>query len=310
MRSLIKIFRIFLWLACLLLITLGIAYATLGFIFSEHRVIKMIEDGCRGYTQRECRLDHFRWSIFSGIRAGGCALSEPIDFTYGEAFSFKELRFTLDLSSLIHRRFRVGSLTLFSPRLNLFRSREGQWNYADLSRMSLARPAAGQYASSAAPAVLLLSRVSITDAEVNYQDRAAGELFQVRGLNIAASDVSGLRPFDMRLSFTLRRGDREYACAGTIRVDPINKALSVAQGTVDMGSERMELAGSVTLPGDAADTAFDLRLKGSSKIIDSFTGPSLWSPVIRFFQGDTADVSITGTPGKIKVAFNRGGKKS
>lgn len=309
MRVLIKLFRIFLWLVCLILLMLGIAYGALSLIFSESRVIKMLKDGCRGYTQRECRLEHFRWSIFSGIRVSGFALSEPVDFSYGEFISCKDLRFTLDLPSLFYRRVRVGDLSVRSPKVNVSRADNGQWNFVDLASIPMHHAPIGPYASTVTPAVLMLSRVSIADGEVNYQDRTGCELLQVSGLNITAADVSILRPFNVHLSFTLHRAGREYLCAGIVEIDLQGKMLAVDRVTVDKGSDRMELSGTVAHLGDAANTAFDLHLTGSSKVIESFTGASPWSPVIRFFQGDTADVAITGTPGKIKVAFNRGVEK-
>ncbi|MDX1517666.1 MAG: AsmA family protein [Woeseiaceae bacterium] len=106
------------------------------------------------------------------------------------------------LPLLLRREISVGSAELDSLSLNLQVKRDGTTNWQDLAESGDAEQTADE--DGGAPATLDIASISVTNANLRYDDASAGARYLLSNLNIRTGAVTPGKPVDLDAGFDFR----------------------------------------------------------------------------------------------------------
>lgn len=137
------------------------------------------------------------------IEMGKTQLGNAPGFGNEPFFSFDRARLSVKVMPLLLRReISVGSAELDALSLNLQVKRDGTTNWQDLAASDDTGQAAGE--EGGAPATLDIASVSVTNANLRYDDAAAGARYLLSNLNIRTGAVTPGKPVDLDAGFDFR----------------------------------------------------------------------------------------------------------
>ncbi len=137
------------------------------------------------------------------IEMGKTQLGNAPGFGNEPFLSFDRARLSVKVMPLLLRReISVGSAELDALSLNLQVKRDGTTNWQDLAQSDDTGQAAGE--EGGAPATLDIASVSVTNANLRYDDAAAGARYLLSNLNIQTGAVTPGKPVDLDAGFNFR----------------------------------------------------------------------------------------------------------
>ena len=139
-----------------------------------------------------------------GISMGAAELSNADGFGNEPFARIESAELRVGLLPLLSRRVEVDRANLSGLRLNLARAASGTTNWDDLARDGAAPAAAADDADAAGAGVdISVGAVEIADAEVTWQDVAAGQNWRLSDLNLTASGFDPGNAFPVEVGFAL-----------------------------------------------------------------------------------------------------------
>ncbi len=243
-------------LVAVLMIAAGIA---VRFYFNEARLRALLLPPVRAALGREVDISSISIDLFRGIKIGGFTVKE----TDGKAdfIKVKELGLSYSLLPLLEKRLEIGRVWLENPTVNVWRNRDGSFNFSDLKML---RPEPGNItgdnqtkvatpdnpAAKALPLALVVQRCDITGATVTFVDK----LKELPNVNLTADlntklDLGNLKPESIKvvgkLEFKLQAEYKSLTpgAVGTIEFD---RRKIVYKVDIKQKNEACTLSGSLS----------------------------------------------------------------
>ncbi|MBV9669928.1 MAG: AsmA family protein, partial [Acidobacteriales bacterium] len=166
------------------------------------------------------------------IRVNDVNIGEDPAFSTGSPFATaQQLDVSVKLLPLLSKDIQVNSVELISPKVQLVRNAQGQWNYSTLGGESKSTKT-----SSSSNQQLSVNKLKLTDGSVTIVDSfhtagASPSPATMRStydhINLELDDYAPGKPFDINLSANLPgQGNQSLALKG--RIGPINQTNSAA----------------------------------------------------------------------------------
>jgi len=227
--------KLLLWAGGLLVVLLVVAAVALKFYFNEARLRSLLLPPVRTALGREVDISSISIDLFRGIKIGGLVVKE----TDGETnfVKVKELGLSYSLLPLLEKRLEIGRVWLDNPTVNIWRNRDGSFNFSDLKilqpkpenaadKNQTQAAAADNSTAKALPLALVVQRCDITGATVTFVDK----LKELPNVNLTADlktklDLGNLKPESIKaagkLKFNLQAEFKSLtpSAAGTIEFD-------------------------------------------------------------------------------------------
>jgi AsmA protein len=144
-----------------------------------------------------------------GIVLGAAELSNAAGFGEAPFARIEGAELYVGLLPLLSRRVEVDRASLSGLRLNLARNAQGVTNWDDLARTGGADAAAAPddaAAGGAGNVDISVGAIEIADAEVAWNDAAAGQDWRLSNFNLTASDFDPGQAFPLSIGFELGPG--------------------------------------------------------------------------------------------------------
>ncbi len=157
------------------------------------------------------------WSVFPwlGVEIGETQLSNAKGFGDAPFARIAAVQARVKLLPLLRKEVEMSTLVLDGLQLNLAKDKNGRSNWADLLPAESAKAPASDKAKDAESAMplaaLAIGGIEIRDAQVVWDDRAAGGKQQIEKLNLTVGAIRGGQPVDVDLDFVAKSGKPEIA---------------------------------------------------------------------------------------------------
>ncbi len=197
------------------IIVLLVVIASAAIIFIVNK--GLVEDQMKKALNRHVQIQDVKvgiFSVLSGIEVKGVAISnfkteKQLEALKGKPVAandlfvgMESLRLKLKFLPLLKRNFELKEMVLYSPRVNIARSKAGQFNFADLTRPKkltaeereeLAKKDAEPSKPLTAddlPVAVNIGEVGIRNGTINYYDGKFDQRFQVYKLTAVVSRIA------------------------------------------------------------------------------------------------------------------------
>jgi hypothetical protein len=251
--------KFLLWAGGLLVVLLIVAGIALKFYFNEARLRSLLLPPMREALGREVDISSISIDLFRGIKIGGLEVKEAD----GKADFIKvaELGLSYSLLPLLEKRLEIGRVWLEKPIVNVWRNRDGSFNFSDLKVLQ-SEPekvtgdtqtqvaTSDNSAAQALPLALVVQRCDVTGAIVSFVDKRK----ELPNVNLTADlktklDLGNLNPESIKVAGKLEFGlQAEYksltpSAAGTIEFD---RQKIIYKVDIKQKNEACTLSGSVS----------------------------------------------------------------
>jgi len=251
--------KFLLWAGGLLVVLLIVAGIALKFYFDEARLRSLLLPPMREALGREVDISSISIDLFRGIKIGGLEVKEAD----GKADFIKvaELGLSYSLLPLLEKRLEIGRVWLEKPIVNVWRNRDGSFNFSDLKVLQ-SEPekvtgdtqtqvaTSDNSAAQALPLALVVQRCDVTGAIVSFVDKRK----ELPNVNLTADlktklDLGNLNPESIKVAGKLEFGlQAEYksltpSAAGTIEFD---RQKIIYKVDIKQKNEACTLSGSVS----------------------------------------------------------------
>ncbi|NLR76924.1 AsmA family protein [Leeia aquatica] len=260
-------------LLVLLAVGIGILFATFDPNDYKDRIVTAVRD----QTQRELKIGgKIELVIFPniGLKLHDVSLSEyqkPDEFA-----RLTELRAGVRLMPLLDRRVEVDAVTVDGLQLHLRRDEQGKLNIDDLMQPK-PKPAGEERKFS-----LQMARLTLTQAQLDWQDAVSKQTARVQGLNLEATDIDPEKGAQLKLDTQLSAGTLEAPTAlvegklglsGALAMQASTKALD-AKGLLLTfnGSAQQQKGLALKVTGDAHYEAQQLAANQLEVLLDQSAG--------------------------------------
>jgi AsmA protein len=302
-----KALRIFLILLGSLVGLVVIAAIVLPLIIDPNDYKGRIADAVREQTGRELVIEgDIGLSVFPwlGFDIGATRLGNAPGFGDQPFAEIGAVQARLKLLPLLSREVEMDTLVLEGLRLHLMVNEQGTSNWADLADAEKDVDEGGPGDGGQALAGLAIGGIRLADAQVSYDDRAAGTRYDIEQLNLTTGAITPGKPVDLDLSLQLR--STAPAMAGEMTFGgEVLIAESLRQFTLGDLALRLDLKGE-GLPGGALDAALsskrvDLDLDAQTLAIPAFDLTALGLRIDGDLQGANLQAETPRFTGSLKL---------
>jgi AsmA protein len=195
-----------------------------------------------------------RLTLFPRIGAdlGQLALSEPrSEQTFAAA---QQVKVSVALLPLFSKRVEVDRVLVDGLNVKVQRDRQGRFNFDDLlpqDDKAPASPDAGKSEAPAAPPLLQVGGIAITNASLDYRDNASGQRLGVSKLNFSTGPIAEGRKSPLDFSADLQGTNPQLALQLSVKSD----------FTPRLAQQKLLLENFKASLGGAAAGLRDLQLK-------------------------------------------------
>ncbi len=196
-------------------------------------------------------LDVFPWIA---LDVGKVTLKNPPEFGDEPFVVVNSASVGVRVLPLLTGSVEAGDISVDGLVLNLIRLEDGKANWEALSGGGNAAAAEDKTEDKAAKSSgkdISVGDVSITKANILFDDREQGKRYELKDVDVALGGISPGRPFDMAVAFSVSSSDPEVAAAidvkGEVALDMEAQAYSVSGLTATV-----EATGAA-VPGGKAD---------------------------------------------------------
>lgn len=213
-----KILRLLGIVVGLLVVLVVVAALVLPRFIDTNKIRDEIASRVKEKTGRDLVISgDIGWSVFPwlGVEIGVTSLSNAKGFGEVPFAQIAAVQARVKLMPLLRKEVEMSTLVLDGLQLNLAKDKSGRSNWADLLPAESAKPSSSETAKdadSALPlAALAISGVEIRNAQVVWDDRAAGSKQQIEKLNLSVGAIRIGQPMDVTLDFVAKSGKPETA---------------------------------------------------------------------------------------------------
>ncbi len=262
----------------IVVVLLILAVVALPFLLDANQFRPKLESEIGGAIGREVKIGDLKLSLFSGgVAADDISIADDPAFSRSPFVHAKSLRVGVELSPLIFSKsLRITGISLVQPEINLIRSNEGVWNFAQIGPKTGRAPGNDSTPRAGTETAVSIAELKVTDGRISMihaGKRAKPHVYDK--VNLTARDLSFDSTFPFNLSATLPGG-------GGVKVDgkagPINRTdAALTPMSVNMTVTRLDLlasgfiepdaglAGVIDFNGSADSDGKELLTKGSAK---------------------------------------------
>jgi AsmA protein len=216
-----KVLKVILGLVAVATGLIIVLAVVLPFIIDPNDYKDQIATAVKDKTGRTLTIDgDINLSVFPwlGLDIGPTRLSNAEGFGEQPMASMEKVQLRVKLLPLLHKQVEMDTLRLSGLRLQLGKDASGRSNWDDLrgepgEQTQTGAQQPGEAAGSPL-AGLAIGGVEVTDAEVLWDDRAAGTRYEINDLAFTTDAIEPGEPFDLDVHF--RMNAREPAIAGEI----------------------------------------------------------------------------------------------
>jgi len=216
----------------------------------KDRITSLVKDktGRELVIEGDMELSVFPWL---GVEIGRTRLGNAPGFGDAPFAAVEDVEVRVKLLPLLRREVEMSTLRLEGMTLNLARDAQGRNNWDDLVAPSgkTEAKAAGKAEPGQPPALaaLAIGGIEVSDARVSWDDRQAGQRYEIRDLDLTLGAIRPGTPVDVKLKAEMEGGkpkrEAELELKGEV-------ALSDDQQRIDVSDLRLELeAKGEGLPG-------------------------------------------------------------
>ena len=181
-----------------------IAAVSLTLFFDPNDFRDRISAGVKERTGRDLEISgDISLSVFPwlAVEIGRTELGNAEGFGSEDFLSFEEASLSVRIMPLIVRQqIEVGTASLDGLTVNLEVAGNGATNWDDLAESSEA-PAGDPDDGGSGPAGFDVANISVTNANVNYSDAAAGSAYSISDLSFETGRIATNTPINMRAEF-------------------------------------------------------------------------------------------------------------
>lgn len=236
------VFRLFALLVVVLVVLVGGL-----FLVSGDRLAKIASDRITAMTGRDVSITgSLRPQLVPnlGVRTGAFKIAG----TTGDAslITGEALSVGVDLWALMSRRVDVKEITLIEPSVTLIKDKDGRVNWSN------GKAAAASGTTSAAPSQaseISLTKLSVQDGSIRYQDAVAGTDLFLKNVNVAASMPGMNAPLGASIDFV----SNGQAASADIEIGSLNALISGAMTALSLDARiaqnTIAFAGDFTADG-------------------------------------------------------------
>lgn len=176
-----------------LLLASALADAGLRWASSNRRVKNYLVQKVSAALKRDVRLKQVRASLF-GVRVSGLEVAEQGGFQQGTFLSVDKAGVRFSLIHLLHGHLKLRTVFLHGATLNITRSADGKFNFADLSSSSVPPAQKEAHADPFLPRITL-GLLDIEQLNVFYVDAAQNRSLAVQQFMLRARRLMFTEPF-------------------------------------------------------------------------------------------------------------------
>ena len=188
------------------------------------------------------------WSVFPwlGVEIGETQLSNAEGFGDAPFARIGAVQARVKLLPLLRKEVEMSTLVLDGLQLNLAKDKNGRTNWADLLPDETKAPAKTEQGEGALPlAALAIGGVEIRDAQLSWDDRAAGSQQRIEDLNLTVGAIRVGDPVDLKLAFVAKGGQppmtTQVDLTGQIALSESFQQIDVRDLKVDLKAEGANL---------------------------------------------------------------------
>lgn len=264
-----KFLKIVGWLVGLLVLLVVAAVVVLPMVIDPNDYKAEITDKVRQLTGRTLSVDgDLSLSVFPwlGMEIGSLGLSNAEGFGESPFARVKQAAIRVKLMPLLSKRLEVDTIGLDGLELNLARQKDGRTNWDDLTaeqKTADKKEGDGSTGSDVGLAGFSVGGIDINDARVSWDDRAAGQRFDIDGLNLQSGAIEPGRPVDLKLELVAKSSAPQVEAAlqlqaqvklddaaGLLQVDDLELAVDAKGDALPGGKAQAELQAGLLLTLD------------------------------------------------------------
>ncbi len=217
-----KLFKYLLVAGLLCVALLVIGGVALKIYLDEGRLRSLVLPPMREALGREVEVSSLKIDLFSGIKVAGLVVKEADGKT--DFVVVKEFSLGYSLRPLLEKRLEITKVTITQPVINLWRDRQGLYNFADLkifknrnkieSQAALSgNPADSEIPAAALPLALVVQHCELKDVLITFHD----ELGEFPDVDFKASLESRLDLGDLTLETIDVQGELNFVLTALYR---------------------------------------------------------------------------------------------
>lgn len=237
-----------------------------------------------------------------GVRLTHFSMADDPGYAAGEFVRAKDLQVNLKLWPLLKKEFRVKTVILHDPIIQIIRNADGDFNFSTLGRSQEKRHTAGEKETrERAPgarkdrSAFMISLVNISNGDVRYIDKKDGSDLRVRRIDLEVEDFDYDAPFSVELAAALFTDKQNLKL--TSKVGPLGSSRDFSQAP---------LSGELKLdPLDLSQLKKALP-KLQSALPKEFDFSGVLSVKSLKYSGAFQDLGINGTVDGTKGALRYG----
>ncbi len=308
----VKLIKILVWLLLVVVVLIGTAVVVAPLVLDPNDFKGDIITQVKERTGRDLKIDgDLKLSVFPwlGIEIGEVELGNAPGFGDQPFAAAKSAAVRVKLMPLFDKELVVDTIGVDGLVLNLAKAKDGHTNWDDL--VAAEEPAAEKGAAEPGTeggglARLAIGGVDIQDGRISWDDRQAGEKYEISGLLLKSGAIEPGHPVALETGLTLKQAKPQLTAklrmtgtvvldeeAGRLTVDDLQAEVDATGEAIPRGNLRAALA-----------TALGLALDGSSLTLDRL---NLTSGNLQL-TGNLKGSDLGGTPafsGALKLApFN------
>ncbi|KPL01627.1 MAG: hypothetical protein AMJ90_07385 [candidate division Zixibacteria bacterium SM23_73_2] len=161
-----KSVKIALWIFGIILILIVVASITLKLVFTEEKLLSLIEPRLKQSLQRDVEIKNVSLTIWGGlgVDVGGVTVYERQGFAQGEFLTLEHLLIRVKFFPLLWKRLEVKKIILEKPTIFLNKNKEGTLNIDDLVK---------EEEEFTLPPIVF-EMMEIKEGKIEYFDQSAG----------------------------------------------------------------------------------------------------------------------------------------
>ena len=288
-----KLFKILGILVAVTIVLVVAAVIVLPLVLDPNDYKTEIADAVRKHTGRELRIDgDISLTVIPRLGAdlGTVVLGNAAGFDGTYFASTKRVQVGVKWLPLLQKQVEMGSIIIEGLSLNLARNADGRTNFDDL----IASNSDDSPEASAAPAAALaIGGVSITDANIAWNDAVTQSQVSINNLEVKTGPVSLGKPVVLKLQFNVQAS--EPALSGQVSLSgEFGYDADAGVASANDLSFETTINSELVPGGNASITATGAAAFDQAKQTLTLAGFSLSIPQLQLSDTEQANVNISG----------------
>jgi AsmA protein len=263
-----KLLKIIFSLLGLLVLLLIVAIVVLPMVIDPNDYKDQITATVKEQTGRTLDIDgDISLSVFPWLGAdiGPTRLGNAAGFEPPNMASMEAVEVRIKLIPLLRKKLEVNTVILKGLKLNLAKDAQGRANWDDLVKAADKDDKAKDEKAEdkgAGLQDLAIGGIEITDAQLVWDDRAAGSRYEINDLSLTTGEIGPGQAFDLDLGFRLAASepaiDGKFTLKGEVLVTEGVQGVNITDARIAIDATGQGLPGGKLQVNLGSDVALDL----------------------------------------------------